>query len=242
MADKSKDATAKQTRNGAGKSSVLEIIHFLTAGDCPEESIFKDPKLIDHSFGMEFDLGGQIVDVRRSGRNPNDIVVSGKIDTSTWPVQPEVNPDTGHNTLSVRNWDRVLGAIMFGLERSPYEERSPYGPTFRNLFAYFVRRRTGGFTAPHLHFVQAKAYTWQVAISFLLGLDWTIPQEWQAVREKEEEIKKLKAAVGEGDLAEIVGKRAALRADIASSEASLTRARARLRKVCATRHFEAALV
>jgi uncharacterized protein YydD (DUF2326 family) len=228
FADKSPESTSKHTRNGAGKSSTLEIIHFLTAGDCTDDSIFKDPELINFRFGMEFDLAGELVEVQRSGQDPNEILIRSGGDTSKWPVQPDINPETGAHYLTNRNWDRVLGAMMFGLGREPAEERGQYGPTFRNIFAYFVRRRSGGFSEPHLHFVQAKAYTWQVAISFLLGLDWTIPQEWQVVRDSEEEIKKLKAAVGDGDLAEIVGKRAELRSDIATAEAALSRTKARL--------------
>jgi uncharacterized protein YydD (DUF2326 family) len=228
LADKSKESTSKQTRNGSGKSSTLEIIHFLTAGDCPDDSIFKDPKLIRFRFGMEFDLAGKPVEVERSGENPNEIQIRRSDDTSDWPIQPDIHPETSTRFLTNRNWDRVLGAMMFNLGRLATDERGTYSPTFRNLFTYFVRRRSGGFAEPHLHFVQTKAYAWQVAISFLLGLDWTIPQEWQVVRDSEEEIKKLKAAVGDGDLAEIVGKRAELRSDIATAEVALAKARIRV--------------
>lgn len=228
LADKSKESTSKQTRNGSGKSSTLEIIHFLTAGDCSDDSIFKDPKLILYRFGMEFDLAGKPVEVERSGENPNEIRIRGSDDTSDWPIQPEIHPETSTRFLTNRNWDRVLGAMMFNLGKLATDERGTYSPTFRNLFTYFVRRRSGGFAEPHLHFVQTKAYAWQVAISFLLGLDWTIPQEWQVVRDSEEEIKKLKAAVGDGDLAEIVGKRAELRSDIATAEVALAKARIRV--------------
>src|SRR6516162_4889209 len=59
LADKTESSTAKQTRNSAGKSSVLEIVHFLTAGEYTDETIFRAPELIDSRFGMEFDLGGR---------------------------------------------------------------------------------------------------------------------------------------------------------------------------------------
>ena len=91
LADKSEESTSKHTRNGAGKSSVLEIIHFLTAGDCPDDSIFKDPKLITYRFGMEFDLAGKPVEVQRSGENPGEVLVRRSDDTSEWPIQPEIH-------------------------------------------------------------------------------------------------------------------------------------------------------
>lgn len=220
FAEKSEAATAKQTRNGAGKSSLLEIIHFLCAADCPEDSIFRHPKLRNFRFGMVFDLGGSVVTVQREGENPNEVVIS-QAETSSWPVKPEVSQETGETVLSVKLWERVLGTLMFGLD-SVNKPVGKYGPTFRSLFSYFVRRSPGGFLEPHVYFIQAKPVSWQVAVTYLLGLDWTIPQEWQLVRDEEDEIRKLRSAVGEGDLSEIVGKKAELRSDIATKETALS--------------------
>jgi uncharacterized protein YydD (DUF2326 family) len=216
LADKTVQSTSKHTRNSAGKSSVLEIVHFLTAADCSEKSIFRDPQLLEHRFGMEFDLAGGRVAVERSGASPNEVIVASG-ETIGWPVQPEQSL-FGERVLPLKAWDRVLGSLMFGLDEQVGKDRLPYSPTFRSLFPYFARRLPGGFTEPHLHFVQTKPGTWQVGVTYLLGLDWTIPQEWQVVRDDEDEIKKLRSAVGEGDLAEIVGKKAELRAEIASAE------------------------
>jgi uncharacterized protein YydD (DUF2326 family) len=227
LADKGPRSTAKHTRNRAGKSSVLEIIHFLTAAECPDDSIFRCPELIQHRFGMEFDLAGQTVSVERSGASPNDVVVSGG-DSSRWPLQPALSAEKGETILPVKDWARVLGALVFGLDDATGRSRAPYSPTFRSLFPYFVRRSPGGFSEPHLHFVQTKPAVWQVGVSYLLGLDWTIPQEWQIVRDEETEIRNLKAAVGEGDLAQIVGEKAQLRADIATAESTVMKFRERI--------------
>jgi uncharacterized protein YydD (DUF2326 family) len=227
LADKGPRSTAKHTRNGAGKSSVLEIIHFLTAAECPDDSIFRCPQLIEHRFGMELDLGGQMVRVERSGAAPNDVVVSGG-DSSRWPIQPQLSAEKGETILPVKDWARVLGELMFGLDEATGKSRTVYSPTFRSLFPYFARRSPGGFSEPHLHFVMTKPVVWQVGVSFLLGLDWTIPQEWQIVRDEEDEIRKLKAAVGEGDLAQIVGQKAELRAEIATVESTVMKFRERI--------------
>ena len=76
FAEKSEQATTKQTRNGAGKSSLLEIIHFICASECPEDSIFRLPELKDHRFGMQFDLGDSVVTAQRSGENAAEIIIS----------------------------------------------------------------------------------------------------------------------------------------------------------------------
>src|SRR5262245_30780341 len=87
VADKSSGATERQTRNGAGKSSLLELVHFLLGGKCDQDSIFRDEALIESTFGMEFELRGSEVRVERSGSAPSKVEVNG--DTSTWPIQPK---------------------------------------------------------------------------------------------------------------------------------------------------------
>ena len=42
LAEKSVGATDKQTRNRAGKSSLLDIIHFLSGSKCDKDSIFRN--------------------------------------------------------------------------------------------------------------------------------------------------------------------------------------------------------
>ena len=82
---------------------MVEIIHFLTAGECGEGSIFRLPELIDHSFGMDFDLGGQRVSVERTGKTSSDVIVSA--DLTNWNVTTQESLD-GRHKLTVREWDR----------------------------------------------------------------------------------------------------------------------------------------
>ncbi|MCH7885545.1 MAG: hypothetical protein IIC01_09875 [Planctomycetes bacterium] len=94
LADKSEGASQRQTRNGAGKSSLLEIVHFLTSGDCAinkadrnKSCIFRLPELENHAFAMKMDLAGQPVIVNRTGAEHGTIVVDPG-ETSKWPIQP----------------------------------------------------------------------------------------------------------------------------------------------------------
>ena len=45
LADTSPGATEKQTRNSAGKTSLIEIIHFLLGSDCDKDSLFRTAAL-----------------------------------------------------------------------------------------------------------------------------------------------------------------------------------------------------
>jgi uncharacterized protein YydD (DUF2326 family) len=219
LADKSPGATERQTRNGAGKSSLTELIHFLLGANLDKSSLFATETLSQYSFGIEFDLGRSQRQVERTGKAPGKVFVQGA-DTEDWPNELVYSRLFGTSALSNVQWRRVLGKLMFGLtEDDEGTQASRFGPTFRSLFSYFVRRQSvGGFTSPIKHSIQQQLWDQQVSISYLLGLDWTIPQQWQQVREKEKSLKALKKAIGEGTFGAIVGSSAELRTKLALSE------------------------
>ncbi|MCK9608908.1 MAG: DUF2326 domain-containing protein, partial [Methylomonas sp.] len=61
----------------------------------------------------------------------------------------------------------------------------------------------------------------QMALMFLLGLDWQIARDWQAVRDREKTLDELKKAAGTGAFGSIIGKAADLRTDLTIQEARL---------------------
>jgi uncharacterized protein YydD (DUF2326 family) len=77
LADKSPGATERQTRNSTGKSSLIEMIHFVLGGNADPESIFRSEKLNKESFSLTRNVGDTKVTVSRSGTRKNDIVVDG---------------------------------------------------------------------------------------------------------------------------------------------------------------------
>ena len=70
LADKSRGASDRQSRNGAGKSSFVELIHFLCGADA----------LRDWTFRASLDVGGTPCSISRSGRAPGRVHVAGAID------------------------------------------------------------------------------------------------------------------------------------------------------------------
>ena len=75
LAQKSPGATDRQTRNGAGKSSITDIIHFLLGSNATKGSIFKSAALERYVFGLDFDLYGERIRVERSGRKPSKVLL-----------------------------------------------------------------------------------------------------------------------------------------------------------------------
>jgi uncharacterized protein YydD (DUF2326 family) len=56
-----------------------------------------------------------------------------------------------------------------------------------------------------------------------LGLDWSIPKDWEVVRQRERSLKELKKAAKDGAMGDAIGKAAELRASLAIAQAGVTR-------------------
>uniref|UniRef100_UPI0040562208 ABC-three component system protein n=1 Tax=Candidatus Electronema sp. TaxID=2698783 RepID=UPI0040562208 len=208
IAKKEAGATDKQTRNRAGKTSLIEIIHFLCGATADKDSIFRSEKLCNESFGMTFDLGGETITAIRSGKAMSKLYVEG---TSFL---------NGKTQYSNPEWTTLLGEKMFGLHKlSGNEGRSP---TFRLLFPYFVRRQnSGAFTTPEQQATKQQTGDVQTTMLYLLDLDWQIASEWQKVRDREKTLKELKKAAGSGALGSLIGKASELRTQLTVAEARL---------------------
>lgn len=264
LADKSEEATDKQTRNGAGKTSLIELIHFVLGGTADKNSIFRSDILAPCRFGLELDVAEHRVSVERSGASHLKVAVVSE-DTSSLPWQSPLsgrseapkflnserkealqdrilvegsgverrnaavaaesisgiarqstlrgNGDT--ETLSNSRWRDVLGEVVFQLPAANKADRGKFAPTFRSLFPYFVRRQDSGGFESHVS-QSSKQLPWDqhVAISFLLGLDWSISKSFQELREQEKTIKELKRVAKQGTLPGFSGTAASLRTQV----------------------------
>ena len=220
LSDSQPDATEKQTRNSAGKTSLVEIIHFLLGSKCGKESLFRTDALINESFSVEFEFWDQRISVERSGHNPARIyLLSGLEDHKELPIKTE--KEGGRRYISNENWKAYLGHLLFGLplELSNSVFGESFTPSFRAMISYFVRRQnSGGFSAPELNAGRQLAWDWQENLSYLFGLDWRIAFEFQQVRAREKTLEELRKATKGGALGEIIGTVAELRSQVTVAE------------------------
>lgn len=215
IAKKETGASERQTRNRAGKTSLIEIVHFLTGSTTGKGSLFRSEALANESFGMSFDLGGEELQVHRSGHQQSKIHLT------------ETSLPNGRSSLSNSEWLELLGEKMFGLQQRVGSDGRV--PTFRSLFAYFVRRQfSGAFTTPEKQATMQQAGDFQVALLFLLGLDWKIASDWQKVRDQEKTLKELKKAAGAGAFGSIIGKASDLRTQLTVTEDRLRKLQAQV--------------
>jgi len=221
LADISEKSTNRQTRNRAGKTSLIEIIHFLMGAESPPDSDLRYEDLINNKFGIVFDLGDEKVSIIRSGAEPSKIIIKESSKSDNWVISPRKDKTTQENFVTNTSWKKILGNIFFKLEDED-DDINKYKPTFRSLFSYFVRReRDGGFSSPIKNSSEQQLYDQQLAVTFLLGLEWGIIREWQLIRDREKTLKELRKAIGSGLLGDVIGSVAMLRTKLAIAEDEL---------------------
>ncbi|KLD71351.1 ABC-three component system protein [Xanthomonas pisi] len=230
LSDRTSDSTNKQTRNSAGKTSLIEVIHFLLGADCEKDSLFRLDELIEHTFKGTFRIGGELLTIARTGSDPSKIfLISGGEESKDIPRKLDKASERFY--VSNVNWRVFLGHAMFGL---PADERGTlfdesFTPTFRSMFSYFVRRRnSGGFISPERQAEKQQRWDWQVNLSYLFGLDWQIPFAFNKIRAREKTLDELKKAVKIGALGSVIGTVAELRPQVTIAEAKASKLRQNL--------------
>ena len=221
LADKSRGSTDKQSRNGAGKTSFVELVHFLFGGNVDSKSIFRSEALQGWTFNVSVDVDGRTISAARTGKKPSRIVIQGNI--KSWPVAPEVLL-TNDVQLPNEKWKEVLGSLWFGL--SDKNDTQRFQPSFRSLFSLVARRQeSGGFQRPVQHTDRQHLWDQQVNISYLINLDWIISGRFQVLRDKERAAKELRKTARSGELGRYFGKVAELRTRLAISDNRVQRLR-----------------
>ena len=230
LSDRQPYASEKQTRNSAGKTSLVEIIHFLLGANCGVDSLFRSDALIEHWFRAEFMFHEELYSVERSGQCPSQIFILNDLNNRhSYPIK--IDKESERPYISNANWRALLGELLFGIpadsEGTIYEKS--YTPSFRSMISYFIRRHNaGGFISPERSAERQRPWDWQENLSYLLGLDWQISYEFQQVRAKEKMLEELRKAAKGGALGEIIGTVAELRSQVTVADRKAKERRSQL--------------
>jgi uncharacterized protein YydD (DUF2326 family) len=201
LAERVAESTEKDSRNGLGKTTLIEIIHFcLGASAVKDKGLLRAP-LRGWTFYLDIDLRGSRFTISRNTEKHNRVVVDG--DWSAWPIKPTVDTKTNEPSMGIREWNCVLGWLMFDLEVGPSD--SKYTPTYRSLISYFVRRGRDAFSVPFEHYRKQLEWDKQINNAYLLGLGWEYAQKWQKLKDQENTLGQLKEAAKSGLMPNLVG-------------------------------------
>lgn len=185
----------KDTMNGVGKTTLLEIIDFCLGSKADKNSYLKKIDYIkDWTFNLDMDLYGTRYIISRSIENSNKIYIDG--DITKFNTSPE--KDENGYYFKINDWRDILGSYYFNLKKSS----SKYNPTFRSLISYFIRKSSESFIDPLEHHRKQKTWDIQVNNAFLLGLDSKCASDFQILKdninENNKELKKFdKSTIGE---------------------------------------------
>jgi uncharacterized protein YydD (DUF2326 family) len=207
LAERTKESSDKDSCNGLGKTTLIEIIHFcLGSQPKEEEGIFVD-HLKDWEFILDITLGSKKYTISRSINDSGIVKLIG--DFSNWPIKPSYDSEKNSYLMKVSDWVKVLGFLMFDISPNVVKK---YHPTFRSLISYFIRRGPEAFHDSFKNYPQQMIWDIQVANSFLLGLNWEYPAQLQIIKDNEKVLQNLKTAASQGLLTGFLGTKGELEA------------------------------
>jgi uncharacterized protein YydD (DUF2326 family) len=213
LAERTQESGEKDSRNGTGKTSLIEIIHFCLGSNIEPKDTLKAEELRGWTFLLDITLRGKEYTISRNTSDQQNVEVAG--DFSSWPVRPVFDDERDSHVLRNKDWRSLLGHLMFDLPMTTDEK---YAPTFRSLISYFIRRRIEAFQNPFKHFPQQKEWDIQVDNAFLLGLNWEYAARFQEMKDREKTLQILKSAAEEGLLTGYFGSIGELEAERVRSE------------------------
>ena len=213
LAERTKESTKKDTRNGLGKTTLLNIIHFCLGAKTKRNEGLLAKELEGWTFHLDLLIRDEQITVSRSVDEVGSVVVDAD---ANWLDQVlELNPDrktkqaklkfddeTKQERLKIEEWRALLG---WGLYDLPAQEKSKYSPTFRNLISYDIRRNQ--FDNPFEHYPRQFAWDIQVNNAYLLDLNWEHAQKRQFLKDRTRDAKTIQKAIKDGNnlLANMLG-------------------------------------
>ena len=184
LADRTVESTDRDTRNGLGKTTLIDILHFcLGSRVVQNRALFVEP-LHGWEFTLEVTIAGDRIRVTRAIDNPRVVAIEGP--TSGW-LHPREDGLFSYDTLTIDQWTTSLGHALFGL--TSRHDDAQYGPTFRSLMSYFMRRGNDAYLDPFRYFRHQPPWNVQVNVGFLLGLNWEHASRWQQIKDREKQIR-----------------------------------------------------
>lgn len=225
IAERSEQSRLQDTRNGVGKSTLVEILHFCLGAETPQGKGLRAGHLAGQSFSLEVEIDARPLIISRAIDRPGSVLLDGA---------PELLFDLSGERLfgaevKTARLNEALGSWVFGLESS---EVARYWPSFRSLISYLMRRGTGAFLEPFSTRSGERTWQTQVNTAYLCRLGWRFASNWQELRERERVLTDLRRAADLGTLEAISTDLAALEAEEirqSDMEAALDRAVAEFR-------------
>lgn len=212
VAEKTATSTTTDSRNSAGKSSLIEILHYVLGMGRLTDSVMANRALREDVFTLELDWPGLAKPVSASrslkSRSRSKVRVSPDV-TGGADTLPTLARD-----VPVPEWLAAIGASLFGL---PEEHE---GVSVRGLLSFYARRVSQhGFDDPVQTFPRQSVTEASSNVAYLLGLDWRLAAGYQSLAAREAVRKKLREAIKDPGFKLVVGAVSELRGQVTAANA-----------------------
>lgn len=199
LADRTQQSTKKDSRNGLGKSTLVEIIHFCLGAKAVRGKGLLVSALKGWTFSVVIQIGHRDLTLTREVDYPNVVI----IDQGASPELFLGKLPGSLTTHSLQEFNQLMGLLLFGLNNTVHRQK--YQPTFRGLISYFIRKGKAAFLTPFEHFQKQPAWDRQVHNAFLLGLNWEDAADIQKLNDRKNGLTQFKSAVKSGVVQGVVG-------------------------------------
>jgi uncharacterized protein YydD (DUF2326 family) len=186
LADRTEDATNRDSRNGVGKSTLIELLHFCLGSSVTKRNVIYQLRETDWAFTLDLRIGDQELSVRRSLDDSSRVVLWGATQNLPGLDAAKVSL-AGEVQVSVKSWKDCLGELVFGIDERHAAVRN--GPSFRSLIPYFARSGRDAYLDAFTTSRQIRSWQKQVYNAFLVGLNWRHAAEWQLLKDQENQVK-----------------------------------------------------
>ncbi len=181
LADRHETSGPRETRNGTGKTSMIELIHLLVQDRKNPEDDFHKEILVGRTFGAKF----------------REVKDEFRIERKTNPGKDKDEAFIDGVSIDFKDLRSRLARQWFGL--SDEETAGAYSPKFGALFAFFVRKaRNGAFSSPVLNSSDQSPWDSQVNLAYVLGFDWRLIQKLQILKEEKKKADNLVGMIRDG--------------------------------------------
>ncbi|WP_328294397.1 DUF2326 domain-containing protein [Kineococcus sp. NBC_00420] len=192
VADRTKAARSKDSRNAVGKSSFVRALDFCLGGNASASHPLRRPEISAGAYQLTLDIGNSEHTIARVADDP-------------------AHPTYDNQILSLEQLRGILGASLFNLPAGSS------GPSFRSLIPYYLRNEAdGAFADARRIFSRQSELSTQLPLAYLFGLDLGLVQKAQEISESKKSVTALRKAARDPVLGRTLGETADLDARIAT--------------------------
>jgi uncharacterized protein YydD (DUF2326 family) len=181
VADRDKESTKTDSRNGLGKTTVIALVDFCLGANISDR--IEQMKGNRWYFTLSLTTrSGITIQATRSPDSAGEIQIEGNA-VGAGIVEHKDASEPGTLTIGSRQWTSWLGKECFARR-----DLSADPPTFRSLIRHLVRYRTDSLLDPFRTLANQRAEAVQAENAYLLNLDWRLAGEWAGLKDRKSRV------------------------------------------------------